>query len=881
MTQISSSAFSTAVPMTFARGRYGDIYGVNGVERGLRWDGVTANVEQLGLSAPASNPTVAPSYSSPKYFVRSVDVVDGGFCYQKVPAVTFSGGDGSGAAARAEVLNGRIHQIVMQSYGKGYTSAPSVSVGAPDGNSPAGSGATFSVTVSGIILDVQPTNVGSGYTSPPAVTVSGGGGSGAILRASIDENGSVNAVTIVNPGSGYTSTPSISFSLSPGTTATGTAVVQYRVTGVSVTTAGSGYSGIPRITFQSSGGGGAYAECTVGTGASSGQITAVAVRHGGAYRAIPTASIVTPSGLLPRVSALSAVAQPAIAGKYWCALRYVDDTPEASNGPIASSITDLTEVELTGPAGSLGWSWSNSGAEARASRIELWRTTSDQALVLYRVASLPRGAGGAFPTAFTDTLSDAELIDPERPSPASGEWVPNVITAPAHGMLNGDAFKFLVVSTPSGDLVPQKTYYVRNPTADTFEVAATAGGEAILMEDNFAGAIITTKRFGALPIVLPNGQPNARRFTPPPTNKSAVVMFQDRAWYGVDTSGTEPNSLYFSEVDEPESVPETNELVIQENVKGTDKISAMMPFGAAMVVFQQRHAYRLSYAAQPVIDASIVLLAHRGCLNQRCWDIHDGVAYVVDSIGMYVFDGQSAVPLSDAVDTFWTDNQIHFPSSKWFFVRVDPQTRIVRFFYSASAGMPDRALCFHPMTKAWWVENYAQTFAAAECVISSSRQKVVVGGQTGSIYLLDAGTQDINSSGAATGIACTYRTGNLPFDPKENDRGIRLLYKPTTNDCTLSLALHYNNSASPRQAAVRTDRGTGFTTEGGEAAKLNLKLARSALGDATGHAICSYSGRVDDQSAGADRHLALNLSATRTAGDALTLHGVAVSGVGQ
>jgi hypothetical protein len=184
-------------------------------------------------------------------------------------------------------------------------------------------------------------------------------------------------------------------------------VIQYRVASVSVSAAGSGYSGIPRLTFQSSEGGGAYAECTVGTGLSAGQITAVTVRQGGAYLVAPTASIVTPAGLLPRPASLSAVAQPCLTGKYWCALRYVDDTPEASNGPIASSITDLTEVELTGPAGSLAWSWSNSGAEARASRVELWRTTSDQALVLYRVTSLPRDGSNNLPTAYTDVMSDA------------------------------------------------------------------------------------------------------------------------------------------------------------------------------------------------------------------------------------------------------------------------------------------------------------------------------------------------------------------------------------------------------------------------------------------------------------------------------------------
>jgi hypothetical protein len=867
--------------MTFARGRYGDIYGVNGVDRGFRWDGVTANVEKIGLTAPATKPTISSSASSPKYFVRSVDVIDGGFGYQKVPAVTFSGGGGSGAAAKAEVLNGKIHRIVMQDYGSGYTSAPSVSVGAPDGTSPAGSGATFTVSATGKLADVLPTNFGSGYTSPPTVTVSGGGGSGAMLRAEINSDGAVSTIVIANPGSGYTSTPTVTFSAPvSGTTAAGTAVIAYRVDSVSVTAAGSGYTGTPRLAFASSDGGGAYAECTVGTGGSSGQITGVTVKQGGSYRVIPTASIATPNDLKPREAKLTATAQPALSGKYWCALRYVDDTPASANGPIASSITELAEIELASPAESLTWTWSNTGAEARASRLELWRTSADQALVLYRVASLPRDGGGNFPTSYTDTFSDAELIDPERPAAATGASSTDVVTAAAHGMLDGDSFRFVSLSGGSG-LTVQTTYYVRDVTANTFKVAASAGGSAINFTTDITAATITTGRFGALPIVLPNGQPNARRFQPPPTNKSSIVMFQDRAWYGVDTSGTEPNSLYFSEVDEPESVPETNELVIQENVKGTDKISALMPFGAAMVVFQQRHAYRLSYAAQPVVDASIILLAQRGCLNQRCWDTHDGVAYVVDSVGMYVFDGNSAVPLSDSVDTFWTDNIIHFASSKWFFVRVDPLTRIVRFFHSVSAGMPDRALCYHPMTKAWWVEIYAQTFAASECVISSNRQKIIVGGQTGSIYLMDAGSQDIDAAGANAGIACTFRTGNLPFDPKEQDRGIRLLYKPTTGDCNLSLSLHYNNSSTARTAAVRTDRGTGFTTDGGANATLNLKLTRSALGDATGYANCSFSGRVDDKSAGADRHVAINVSGTRTSGDDIVLHGMAASGVSQ
>lgn len=800
MTQITSTPFSVSTPMTFARGRGGDLYGVNGHGRGFRWDGVTANVEQLGITAPASKPSLTASTASPKYYIRGVDIIDGGFGYQKVPNVTFTGGGGSGAAAKAELLGGSVQRISMLDYGSGYTSSPTVSVGEPDGSASGGSGATFSVTASGGLAEVNITAVGAGYTTAPSVTLSGGGGSGAILRTLIDSAGAVVAVEILNPGSGYTSEPTLTLAAAPagGTTATATATIGYIVTSVSVTAAGSGYSGRPRLTFSSTDGGGAYADCTVGTGGSAGQITSVTVRQGGLYRVKPTATIVVPPALLPRAARLTAVAQPALRGKYWAALRYIDDTTD----PIPSSITELAEIELASPAESLSWTWSNTGAEARVDKIELWRTSADQALVLYRVATLSKVAG-SLPTTYTDSLSDSDLIDPARTG------------------------------------------------------------------------------FGALPIVLPNGQTNARRFEPPPSDKSAVVMFQDRAWYGVDTSGNEPNSLYFSEIDEPESVPDTNEIVVQQNMKGTDQVSALMPFGAALVVFQKRHAYRLSYAAQPVIDSTVTLVAQRGCLNQRCWDTHDGVAYVADSIGVYAFDGNAAIPLSDAVDTFWADNVIHFASSKWCFLRVDPATRIVRFFFSVSAGMPDRALCYHPTTKAWWLEQYAQTIAASECVASGGRNRLAGGGQSGELYLLDEGPLDYTAAGTTTAVACSMRTGNMPLDPKAGDRSIRLLYQPTTANCTLSLALHFNNSATARLSAVRTDRGTGFTSEPGQAATLNLATARSPLGDATGYATCAYAGRIDDSSAGADRHVAINISVTKPAAEGVTLHGIALMGAGQ
>lgn len=63
--------------------------------------------------------------------VSSVTVVSGGSGYTAAPAVTFSGGGGTGAAATAVVTDGVVTAINVTAGGTGYTTAPSVTVAAP------------------------------------------------------------------------------------------------------------------------------------------------------------------------------------------------------------------------------------------------------------------------------------------------------------------------------------------------------------------------------------------------------------------------------------------------------------------------------------------------------------------------------------------------------------------------------------------------------------------------------------------------------------------------------------------------------------------------------------------------------------------------------
>lgn len=71
-------------------------------------------------------------------------------------------------------IAGTVGSIVVNGVGAGYTSAPTVTIGAPSATG--GVQATATATVSnGQLTGISVTNPGSGYTSVPTVTISGGG----------------------------------------------------------------------------------------------------------------------------------------------------------------------------------------------------------------------------------------------------------------------------------------------------------------------------------------------------------------------------------------------------------------------------------------------------------------------------------------------------------------------------------------------------------------------------------------------------------------------------------------------------------------------------------------------------------------------------------
>lgn len=966
-----------------AQGRHGELIVVqgNGV-RPARWSGSGAAVD-AGMNAPASAPAVSVNGPA-EYYVARVDINKPGACYYGPPEVSFVlDGTSAREAKAASYLNqASVGEIRVLDGGKGYTEQPSVElsdshgkgaeieavldegaedVGGDECNDKktgltsweiidnGGEGATFA--------GLGPTNTGGtgivdlpingngtfevtlpyyvansdqrliactwtggygssrGWTNKLQYTVSGmTTGSCAVLRLKWQGGqfeGSCTGATgggitfvigatsleSVRPhrrGVGFSDSDTVRVVISPvlgdptykitieGMTRgneNNTEAPRYKVKELLLKNGGSGYLVAPQIKITSSTGFGAYATCKV----KNGTITEVTLENsGGGYATAPTVEVVSGG------AEAFAVSRPHLRGTYQCYYRYVDDTPEDRGGPIPSNLSPVTEIDAGEGAASLTWTFAS--ASGRAKKVELWRTTGDQAVTLYRVAVITG-------TTFADSLTDEELRDADR------------------------------------------------------------------------------KDYAAMPIVLPNGEVNANRFGIPPSDKSAVVKFQDRFWYGVDTGGSEPNTIYYSEVDEPESVPDTNEIILQQNAKDADRLRALIPFGSTLLLMQERHSFSLTFAKSPILDAQVTPLAYRGCLNQRSWDIYGGVCYVLDQYGVYSITPAGQVePISEAIDNLFR-TEIDFGKAAWTFVLVDAKTKTLRAFVPFKednpSGYPTRALCYSLDTKAWWVEKHPQRLSGGTQVrLSNGDFRCVYAGQSGplllgegfadlgrgsvvSVSLVNAGMgyrtppkvtatggsgalfqASINNEGSLTAIwilspghgytsgslsieppndpNCTvpvqaqavftatdstsdtplyptyrFKGGNAPYvteadDPKAasvTPRDISLLYAPQPKSCEVSLRTYYNNAAAPRYNVAPRNRGLGFRNDTVDnAARHDMGASTVTNGVDTGIATVLFTGKTLADTQSGDRSVAVELVGPRRSVTPVTFYGMDISG---
>ena len=234
--------------------------------------------------------------------ISTIGITNAGAGYTTAPTVTISAPNqtnGVQATAVASISNasGTIISAQVTNIGSGYTSLPTVTIAPP--SSQFGVQAQGSPTISGgNVVAITITNPGSGYTTAPSITITGGGGSSATANAVLG-SGLVSAITITNPGSGYTVTPTVTIS-GGGATTNATAVAGFLTfntgaVGVVLSNGGTGYTTAPTVNITAAPGGGTNAAATAIV--NGGVVTQIVVTNPGAgYTSTPTVSFSGGSG---------------------------------------------------------------------------------------------------------------------------------------------------------------------------------------------------------------------------------------------------------------------------------------------------------------------------------------------------------------------------------------------------------------------------------------------------------------------------------------------------------------------------------------------------------------------------------------------------------
>lgn len=231
--------------------------------------------------------------------------------------------------------------------------------------------------------------------------------------------------------------------------------------------------------------------------------------------------------------------------------------------------------------------------------------------------------------------------------------------------------------------------------------------------------------------------------------------------YVVRVAATENGTLYYSETDEPESVPATNTIRIQNNTGNYDRETGAFLLNSTLYVGQTRHLYAIRFNRQPNIDATITRAASRGMFNHRCSDVFEGLAYLMDQSGPYRFGGGEAMDVASPILDYFRDGTVDFSKSKWFFVKVDPAQEVVRFFVSFTADSstrPKRSLCMNLRTGAWWTEKYPVELGGATEYEISGRRRVIAGSEDDTLLLTAQGTTDIVTSGTRGTVTSATNT---------------------------------------------------------------------------------------------------------------------------
>lgn len=469
-----------------------------------------------------------------------------------------------------------------------------------------------------------------------------------------------------------------------------------------------------------------------------------------------------------------------------CAVQAIQATlndGSPSSGGSAGAINEVQQIVL--PTGTSGGTFTITFNATTTGTIA-WNAsaaTVQAALVAALGAnfSVSGNAGGPWTVTFTNTYGGTDVA---------------MMTVNTTSLLGGSVVVTIQVTGGPGANCVQ-TFYLGSPTAGTYTLTFSGHTTAALAYNASASTIQTALQglvsIGSGNLVVAVGsEPGTFTFTfqgaladtaeplitadlSGVTGAVSVSNLTLHEAYGGATAAAiayvirpapvERNQFYYSEEGEPESVPSTNVLHLQQFGGRDDEVVGCFVHGPYLYFMQTAHLIYFDYSFDPKQDGSANPLVSRGAFNNRCVDVVDDSAFLMDREGPYAVDVGGASggvrPLGDAIQDKWRSGDIDFSKASKFFVKCNPTENTARYFYCTSSdSYPRQALCYNYKLDSWWTESYHEEMGAATLYPLSGAQRVLLGGKGGLVHATSQGNADGIDSSTESGTIAGTVTGS-------------------------------------------------------------------------------------------------------------------------
>jgi hypothetical protein len=383
-------------------------------------------------------------------------------------------------------------------------------------------------------------------------------------------------------------------------------------------------------------------------------------------------------------------------GTYYVAYRFGDAYGNYSN------LSPVTEVTTTATGKKFNWTTvpiaSGTDSSSRITKRQLFRTLVDDAEVFYLVAEINDNSTTSYST---DTASDDDLSDNSELPVLNDD-----------DSLNANRFGVPPANKAVAVWNQDRLFFLGDVDYDTGTVSVSSGSGSV------TGSGTSFSKYMVGKWIWIAGDSRGREITAYSSTTGITVSpvagsTISGAAYVIKTAPAERNVIYFSEPEEPESVPQSqNQFLIQENGVQQDEVVGGFSDAGTLIIGMRNHLYQFNYQRQPHLDGAASLIARRGMFNHRCHGQVEGVHFLMDRFGPYMLSGGQVRDIGESVRNLFNDLDETYVDR--FFVSVNQREKTARFHVRFTGDTAQtRALSYNYELDRWQENTYPWGLGAA------------------------------------------------------------------------------------------------------------------------------------------------------------------------